>query len=203
MSFVIFDTEYTSWKGCLQNGWLGNQKKEIVQIAAIKVSDDLTKVEAEFNRYCKPIINPVLSEYFEDLSGITNRFLSENGILFEQAYNEFTKFVGNDKCWSHSYGAPIDDLSDGHIFMENMKLYKIQSEKKLNYGNIAAWLINCYKEANIENYPKSSGQIAKVLKHEDELASLGLDEHNALYDVYSILSGLRHFRDKFLKDFKK
>ena len=34
MSFVIFDTEYTSWKGCLEHGWVGNQKKEIVQINA-------------------------------------------------------------------------------------------------------------------------------------------------------------------------
>ena len=32
MSFIIFDTEYTSWKGCLENGWSGNHKKEIVQV---------------------------------------------------------------------------------------------------------------------------------------------------------------------------
>lgn len=27
MSFVIFDTEYTSWKGCQEYGWQGMQKK--------------------------------------------------------------------------------------------------------------------------------------------------------------------------------
>ena len=38
---------------------------------------------------------------------------------------------------------------------------------------------------------QSSGQIGKILGLDKEIAHLNLDEHNALYDVYSILLGLR------------
>lgn len=41
MSFIIFDTEYTSWAGCQTGGWRGKQKREIVQISAIRVSNDM------------------------------------------------------------------------------------------------------------------------------------------------------------------
>lgn len=40
MSFVIFDTEYASWRSCQENGWTGNQKKEIVQLSALKIIDE-------------------------------------------------------------------------------------------------------------------------------------------------------------------
>ena len=202
MSFVIFDTEYTSWAGCQEYGWRGYQKKEIVQIAAIKVSDDLETVEAEFNVYCRPTINPVLSTYFENLSGITNAFLQANGITFAEAYQQFKDFAGSLKCWSHSWGSAADDLSDGHVINENLRLYDLSADNSLNYGNIAAWLRQQYQKAGISEPPLSSGQIAKVLHHEADLAALGLDEHNALYDVYSILGGLRHFKADFIRDFK-
>ena len=78
MSFVIFDTEYTTWPGCQENGWIGKQKKEIVQIAAIKVTDQL-KVIDEFNALCKPVINPVLSDYFTKLTHITNEQVEKYG----------------------------------------------------------------------------------------------------------------------------
>ena len=63
MAFVIFDTEYTSWQGCQEHGWHGKHKREIVQIAAIKVSNDLRVLDT-FNVLCKPNLNPILSDYF-------------------------------------------------------------------------------------------------------------------------------------------
>ena len=91
MSFVIFDTEYTSWKGCLEHGWVGNQKKEIVQIASIKVSDKL-EVLGQLNLFCKPLVNPVLSDYFVKLTNITNECIDEFGVSFNDAYNKFKEF---------------------------------------------------------------------------------------------------------------
>ena len=88
MSFVIFDTEYTSWAGCQKNGWKGNQKKEIVQISAIKLSDNLNVI-CECNILCKPIINPILSDYFVELTHITNDQIMNMEISFKEWYNKF------------------------------------------------------------------------------------------------------------------
>lgn len=193
MSFVIFDLEYTSWKGCQEKGWKGKQKKEIVQCAAIKVSDDLMTVLGEFNVYCRPKINPVLSEYFKNLTGITNQLIQKEGVSFLKAYRQFKKFVGSDKCFSHAWGRPWEDKADGDIIQENLKLNNLAEDDAICYYNIAAWFQEKYQENHLKNIPKSSGQIAKVLKRDAVLKKRGLDEHNALYDVYSILEGLRFF----------
>lgn len=203
MAFVIFDTEYTSWCGCQEHGWHGRQKREIVQIAAIKVSNDLRVLDT-FNILCKPVINPTLSEYFENLTGITNQKIQRKGISFEKAYKKFKKFAGDVPCLSHGYGGKWDDYCDGEIILENLKLYKIQDSKNLNYHNISAWLIPEYKKIRLHEHPKNSGKIAKTLKMDSKIKDMGIDEHNALYDSYSILMGLRFFRkdiDSLIKKF--
>ena len=114
MPFIIFDTEYTTWPGCQENGWHGTQKKEVVQIAALKVSDNL-KVLDKFNALCQPVINPVLSDYFTKLTHITNAQVKEKGISFSLAYKKFESFVGNNHCYSHAWGATYLNESDGKI----------------------------------------------------------------------------------------
>lgn len=193
MSFVIFDTEYTSWKGCQEHGWHGKQKREIVQISALRVSNDLRVLET-FNVLCRPIINPELSEYFVNLTGITNAQIQHRGISFEKAYKKFKKFVGKSHCLSHGYGGKWSDISDGNIILENMRLYKMPIDNDIKYHNIAAWLVPEYKKIRLAQHPKNSGKIAKYLKMDDKIKALHITEHNALYDSYSILMGLRFFR---------
>ena len=92
--------------------WLaGQSKKEIVQIAALKVSSDF-KVLAELNLLCKPIINPVLSDYFINLTGISNKDIAPKGISFPEAFMKFKKFAGNLNCFSHAWGASDKDKAD-------------------------------------------------------------------------------------------
>jgi DNA polymerase III epsilon subunit-like protein len=196
MSFVIFDTEYTSWKGCLEHGWVGNQKKEIVQIAAIKVSDKL-EVLGQLNLFCKPLVNPVLSDYFVKLTNITNECIDEFGVSFNDAYNKFKEFVGDDICLSHVWGKDYYNEGDGNVIKENLDLYNIECKKDLVYRNVATIFKDLYQKNNIEVVSQSSGQIASILKLEKNLEELGINPHNALYDVFSILEGLKHFRKDF------
>ena len=193
MSFIIFDTEYTSWRGCQEHGWHGRQKREIVQISAIRVSNDLRVLDT-FNVLCKPIINPILSDYFVQLTGITNKQIQSKGICFKNAYKKFKKFVGNSVCLSHGYGGKWDDKCDGEIIQENFKLYNMPIDDDILYHNISAWLIPEYKKYRLYEYPKNSGKIAKILHVDSKIKNLGIDEHNALYDSYSILVGLKYFR---------
>lgn len=193
MSFVIFDTEYTSWRGCQEHGWRGNQKREIVQIAAIRVSNDLRILDT-FNILCKPTINPILSDYFTNLTGITNSQIQRKGVSFHTAYKKFKKFVGKSHCLSHGYGGRWDDKCDGEIILENLSLYKMPLDNDIKYHNIAAWLIPEYKKHKIKDHPKNSGRIAKCLNMDNKIKNLGIDEHNALYDSMSILMGIKYFR---------
>ncbi|MBO6288991.1 MAG: exonuclease domain-containing protein [Alphaproteobacteria bacterium] len=192
MSFVIFDTEYTSWKGCQENGWIGNQKKEIVQISALKVSDTLDVI-AQFTSLCKPVINPVLSDYFTNLTRITNAQIEKQGKSFKDVFNDFIAFVGNNICYSHGWGADYFDQADGKIIKENINLYGLFEQKELIYRNIAPIFKQLYLENNIFVKSQSSGQIVEILNLKKQLEKLGLNPHNSLYDVYSILEGLKYF----------
>lgn len=193
MSFIIFDTEYTSWAGCQTKGWRGKQKREIVQISAIRVSNDL-RVLGTFNVLCRPKINPVLSDYFINLTGITNSQVQRKGISFDKAYKKFKKFVGKSHCVSHGYGGKWNDKCDGEIILENLVLYKMPVDNDIKYHNIAAWLRPEYKKAKMQEHPKNSGKIAKFLNMADKIQTMGINEHNALYDSYSILMGIKYFR---------
>ena len=202
MSFIIFDTEYTTWPGCQENGWRGNQKKEIVQIAALKVSDQLD-VMGEFNVLCKPIINPVLSDYFIKLTHITNETLKKFGTSFSSAYKKFETFIGDDICYSHAWGADFINEADGRIIKENISLNKISKPKEIIYRNIAPLFAELYHKNNIKIQNQCSGQIAKLLGIEENLKRLNLNTHNAFYDTYSILEGLKFFLPESIKLLKK
>lgn len=192
MSFIIFDTEYTSWKGCQENGWRGNQKKEIVQISALKVSENL-KVLGKFSALCRPVINPILSDYFMNLTGITNEQIEKYGENFADVYAKFEDFVGDKKCYSHGWNGDYFDKSDGAILEENLCLENLRAKKKIVYRNVAPVFKKLYEENNISVLSQSSGQIAGILGIEKNIENLGLNPHNALYDVYSIYEGLKYF----------
>ena len=194
MSFVIFDTEYTSWKGCQEHGWTGTQKREIVQIAALKVSDDF-EVEGTFNQLCQPAINPVLSDYFVELTKITNAQIKQYGLPFAEAYEKFAVFAANDVCFSHGWGGDYKNESDGAIIAENLQLYGLKNKHHLVFRNVAAVFKELYAKHNIAVRSQSSGEIVHILNIENRLERLGINPHNALYDVYSILEGLKYFKE--------
>ena len=194
MSIVIFDTEYTSWKGCQENGWKNGQEKEVVQLSAIKINEKLQAL-GELCCFVKPTINPILSDYFCDLTGITNEIIREKGEEFASVYEKFYDFVDGDVCWSHGWGSPEDNECDGAIINHNLKLLNLP-KKDIKYKNIGDFFAKMYKKYGIEVKSQASGMIAKILKREKNLAALNLNEHNALYDAYSILEGIKYFADE-------
>jgi len=200
MNIVIFDTEYTSWEGCQKFGWHGNQKKEVVQISAVKINPKLDIID-NFCVYIQPKINPILSDYFEKLTGITNKLIEKEGIDFEKAYNKFIHFAGDCVCWSHGWGSPLENESDGEIINDNLKLLNL-SPKNIKYRNIAAFFADMYKKYNIDIKSQASGTIATLLGREDNLHNLGISQHNAIYDVLSIVEGVRYFASDSKKLFE-
>ena len=188
--FVIFDTEYTADKGMLEDGFNGWKNREIVQIAALKVDENLDVIE-ELNIYAKPKINPVMGKYFTDLFGFSNEFLQEKGVSFTEAYNKFREFAGGFACYSHGWSSRPNNIADGEVMLENARTNNIYTDKDIDYRNIAGWFKKEYERRGIKIERQCSGEIATLLGCADKLEHLGLKAHNALYDVYSILAGLR------------
>ena len=190
--FIVFDTEYASWQGFLDAPEEEKKKAEIVQIAALKINSRDLSVAEKLNLYVKPRFAPKLTDYFINLTGITDELLAQEGIPFPEAYARFKRFAGGLPCYSHAWQPDDDRIADGKVIGCNLDMFGIKDNSPLDCRNIAGWFKQAYRKNGICVEKQSSGQIAKLLGLEDEIRALGLDEHNAFYDVHSILAGLRH-----------
>ena len=105
--FIIFDTEYTAWEGSQKRGWSGEgEYKELVQLGAIRVSE--FKETESLLIYVRPEKNPVLSEYFTELTKITQKDIVEKGVSFKEARDRFV--LWSRDSYIYSYGNDVDIL---------------------------------------------------------------------------------------------
>ena len=124
-NFVITDFEWTSWKGNYTGRNLEEekrqkwQKKEIIQIGAIKVNENF-KIEKELNIYVKPVFNPVLSEYIKELTGLKQSLIDKKGVEFEIAFKMFLDFTDNNLI--------ISNGDDGKVLHLNLKYHNIKKK---------------------------------------------------------------------------
>lgn len=92
---TIFDLEFTAWEGSVERRWLGpGEFTEVVQIGALRLDARTLEEEAALNLIVRPQINPVLSVYLEDLTGVTNARVAAEGLEFAQAWRCFVEFAG-------------------------------------------------------------------------------------------------------------
>jgi inhibitor of KinA sporulation pathway (predicted exonuclease) len=172
---VIFDLEFTAWPGSMEHRWLRpGEFREVVQIGAVKLDAHSFEQTAQFNMLAKPRLNPVLSSYFEDLTGVTNEALAEEGVDFSDAYRAFVSFAGGMPMFS--FGR--DDL----VLIDNLKLYGLNEAPPLPLSsNIVPWLI----EQGIDPRGLHACDIAR---------SAGADfdgrRHDALDDARSVAAGI-------------
>ena len=105
-AIAVLDLEWTSWEGARQRMWRGpGEEMEIVQIGAITLTDDAALAEtAALDVLVTPRINPTLSDYFIDLTGITQERLDREGIDFARALDRLTAFIGGDVGAVWSFG---------------------------------------------------------------------------------------------------
>lgn len=134
---IIFDSEYTAWEGSRDRQWSNpNEHREIVQIGAIKINhvNDLNEIE-HFNVLVKPKINHELSEYFTELTGITQPQIENLGINFTEALNAFTDFVGTES-------KILSNGGDESIFTENCEIHNIEFKiKQHRFVNLAKYFM--------------------------------------------------------------
>lgn len=173
---VVFDLEFTAWEGSVARRWLGpGEFTEVVQIGAVKLdAEDLTEIDS-LNLLVRPRINPVLSDYIQKLTGITNVRLMASGIDFDEAYRRFVTFA--DGGMIAAFGR--DDL----ILQTNLELYGIKNAPLMpQYTNIIPWL----RENDIEPHGHHACDVAALCG-----ATYVAREHDALDDARSVALGVR------------
>lgn len=176
---ILFDTEFTTWEGAMASNWSEpGQHRELVQVAAMKI-DRHTLEEIEcFDVVIKPIKNPELSDYFVDLTGITNEFVRENGISFEEMHIAFEAFVGDAEAWSFG--------NDGGVFDENYELYGLdQLRGRIDFKNLHSF----FEKQGVDVHMVNSGRLAAYFG-----VDIDIHEHNAMDDVRSIHAALKHLK---------
>lgn len=93
--FIIYDLEYTTWTGARERGWSGpGEHREVVQIGAVRLasSDGFPEI-ASFEALVVPRINPALSAFFVELTGIDQERLGREGVDFAPALARFAGFA--------------------------------------------------------------------------------------------------------------
>lgn len=170
-TITVFDLEYTAWECSMARHWLEpGQYKEVVQIGAVKLDGRDLSILGEFDLLVRPRINPVLSPYFEALTGITNAEVAARGVDFADAYARFAAFASDGPIMAFGH--------DEWILEENLRLYGITEFPALpSFADLRSWFAAC----NVDPRGMLSCEIAP---------SLGLSfqgrAHNALDDARSM-----------------
>jgi inhibitor of KinA sporulation pathway (predicted exonuclease) len=177
-NFIILDTEFTSWKDSQENNWSKKGEfKELVQIAAIKIIN--FRIVDQINILVKPILNPKLSKYFTNLTGIQNRTINEFGIQCDEALDLLYTFCNKMKVYS--YGNDYD------IIKYNLNLYHIEKKKYYFWENKFYDVRTFFEKHDIDTSKYSSGTIYKITGKNQKNESV----HNALWDVTSIFLAIK------------
>ena len=97
--FTIYDLEFTAWEGSQARAWSGpGEHREVIQIGAlvIETANGCTELRS-LRLHVRPQINPVLSDYIVQLTGVRQQTIDEEGIPFPQAMELLNEFVDSDR----------------------------------------------------------------------------------------------------------
>lgn len=173
---VIMDTEQTCWNGSWERRKaeqpLPTDLREVIQIGAVRVETQGFTVIDSFEQIVRPKINPLLSAFCQEFTGISQARLEVEGIPFAQALTAFEGFV-ND-CPVLVYNA------DAEVFRENVQINGLTNTIP-EYLRFRERLEAC--GVNMEGV--NSGAIARHLG-----GMKTYREHDALADVTSMADGL-------------
>jgi inhibitor of KinA sporulation pathway (predicted exonuclease) len=174
-TLTVFDLEYTAWECSMARHWLEpGQFREVVQIGAVKLDGRDLKVLDEFDLLVRPRINPLLSPYFERLTGIGNDQVAARGVDFAEGYERFAAFAGEGPICAFGH--------DEWVLEENLRLYGITEYRRLpRFADLRSWFAAC----NIDPRGRHSCDIAPALGLEVEGRA-----HNALHDARVLAAGV-------------
>ena len=174
-TITVFDLEYTAWDCSMARQWMTpGEYREVVQIGAVKLdADTFAEIDA-FDVLVRPRINPELSVYFQNLTGIAQEVVTRAGVDFADAYARFLAFADD---------SPIAAFGrDELVLRDNLRLYGITGARELPvFYNLRGWFA-------------VQGLDPRGLLSCDIAPALGVPfvghTHNALNDARSLAAGM-------------
>ena len=172
MQYIVLDMEWNQpWPGtyAAKRVLPVRIRGEIIQIGAVRVTDRQI-VGDEFQALIKPKYYRKLNKKVVSLTGIKDSMLSERGIPFPEAVEQFRDWCGED-CVFLTWG--FDDIG---ILKENMALHNIDS----------SWIDRWYNAQMIFNVQTDGATAQKALKTAMQMAGVEASRpaHDALGDAY-------------------
>jgi inhibitor of KinA sporulation pathway (predicted exonuclease) len=112
----ILDLEFTAWDGSFRRGWSEAWEwREVVQIGFLLVDATDFAPGAAIEKLVRPRRNPLLSEYFTALTGVTQQRVDTEGVPFAEALEAF-------RAAAEPAATIIFNGQDGQILRENCAL---------------------------------------------------------------------------------
>lgn len=166
----------------MTTSWLRpGEYREIIQIGAVKVDSTFAPI-GRFDVLVRPRLNPVLSQFLEELTGITNAELVARGIDLGDACRQFTAFTG----WLPVFAYGRDDL----VLADNFRLYGMKERPPSRFLNVRDWLV----QQGVEVSGLHACDVGPACG-----APFEGHKHNALDDALSVAAGVRHLIAKGTK----
>ena len=178
--FVAYDLEYTTWPGAMARHWSGpGEHREVVQIGAARFEGRDLLQTGTLSVLVKPKKNPMLSEYFVKLTGITQTTVERNGLVFSEALDRLMVFAGKS--------LPIVSYGwDAEVLRENIGLHKMTTRLPKSRWHDVLPLFRGHVDTDKIN----SGRLFKQFSL--PAPNLASGEHDGLWDALSLGSSLVH-----------
>lgn len=184
-NIAIFDLECTTWEGAAARNWSGpGEHRELVQLgAALVETSDFTEL-ASRTWLVRPLRNPVLSQYFIDLTHITQESVDKKGVDFLTFLQQFShacaKFF---KYELYCFDSRVDGsrLFDRDVLVENCDLYGVEFPFDLERFHNVNEIFHKHGVA-----VKQSGSAPEAFG-----IKIPARPHNALNDVRGLILGLK------------
>ena len=125
---VIYDSEWTSWDGAYARAWSGpGEEKELVQIGMVKLADTPNLEEIDhFEVLIQPSINPILSNYFINLTGMTQIILDQQGRPFSEILPSVKSFLDCNPIAASCFGTEDEEVLRHNCYLNKIK-YPVSS----------------------------------------------------------------------------
>lgn len=174
---TVWDTELVSWEGALDSIWTQpGRPPEIIQIGAIRVETETFRELSIFTQTVKPVINPELSDFIIEMTGMTQSIIDKEGILFPEAFKKFSEWWDGSDLYSFGH-------FDAYMMATNCRIHKLSLVpfKFSSFFNIRELFLRYGYRADLY----SSGRIMEVFGVKVP------PNHDALRNTKSLIIGLR------------
>jgi len=98
MNYVVIDLEATCWPERTKVADM-----EIIEIGAVKLSEDRLQAISEYSRFIRPIANPVLTDFCTNLTTISQQEV-DRASPFPIVLEDFLKWIGEERITLCSWG---------------------------------------------------------------------------------------------------